>query len=131
MNASGTKTSTVVKVEPKTAPVISLEAASTGSAAPSPLPLSPEERGVLVSPPLSPEERGVLVLPPLSPEGRGVLCPPPSPLGGEGLGVRGVLPPGVKWREMFSTTTTVSSMMRPMATARPPSDIRLSVSPLQ
>jgi hypothetical protein len=28
---------------------------------------------------------------------------------------------------MFSITTTVSSMMRPMATARPPSDIRLSV----
>ena len=32
---------------------------------------------------------------------------------------------------MFSTTTTVSSMMRPMATARPPRDIKLSVSPLQ
>ena len=32
---------------------------------------------------------------------------------------------------MFSTTTTVSSMIRPIATARPPSDIRLSVSPLQ
>ena len=36
-----------------------------------------------------------------------------------------------RWRAMFSMTTTVSSMMRPMATARPPSDIRLSVSPLQ
>ena len=32
---------------------------------------------------------------------------------------------------MFSITTTVSSMMRPMATARPPRDIRFSVSPLQ
>ena len=32
---------------------------------------------------------------------------------------------------MFSMTTTVSSMIRPMATARPPSDIRLSVSPAQ
>ena len=32
---------------------------------------------------------------------------------------------------MFSMTTTVSSMMRPMATARPPSDIRLSVSPVR
>ena len=28
-------------------------------------------------------------------------------------------------------TTTVSSMIRPMATARPPRDMRLSVSPLQ
>ena len=32
---------------------------------------------------------------------------------------------------MFSITTTVSSMIRPMATARPPSDIRFSVSPRQ
>ena len=32
---------------------------------------------------------------------------------------------------MFSITTTVSSMIRPMATARPPSDIRLSVSPVR
>jgi hypothetical protein len=32
---------------------------------------------------------------------------------------------------MFSITTTVSSMMRPMATASPPSDIRLSVAPVQ
>ena len=30
---------------------------------------------------------------------------------------------------MFSTTTTASSMTRPIATARPPSDIRLSESP--
>ena len=29
---------------------------------------------------------------------------------------------------MFSTTTTASSMTRPMATARPPIDIRLTVS---
>ena len=40
-------------------------------------------------------------------------------------------PSGARWRAMFSMTTTVSSMMRPMATARPPSDIRLSVSPVQ
>ena len=32
---------------------------------------------------------------------------------------------------MFSTTTTESSMIRPMATARPPSDIRFSVSPVR
>ena len=32
---------------------------------------------------------------------------------------------------MFSTTTTESSMIRPMATARPPSDMRLSVSPVR
>ena len=80
MNASGTNTSTVVSVEPMTAPVISFDAASTGSA---------------------------------------------------DLALLSATPPGVRWREMFSTTTTVSSMMRPTATARPPSDIRLSVSPLQ
>ncbi len=32
---------------------------------------------------------------------------------------------------MFSITTTVSSMISPMATASPPSDIRLSVSPVK
>ncbi len=32
---------------------------------------------------------------------------------------------------MFSMTTTVSSIIRPMATARPPSDIRFRVSPVQ
>ena len=32
---------------------------------------------------------------------------------------------------MFSMTTTVSSIIRPIATAKPPSDIRLSVSPAQ
>src|SRR5438477_10240979 len=77
MNAKGTKTSTVVNVDPTTAPVISPEAAS-------------------------------------------------------------IAPPGFALDEseckclaMFSTTTTVSSMMRPMATARPPSDIRFNVSPIQ
>src|SRR4051812_13913581 len=34
-----------------------------------------------------------------------------------------------RWRWMFSTTTTASSMTRPMATARPPIDIRFTVSP--
>jgi hypothetical protein len=38
---------------------------------------------------------------------------------------------GARCRAMFSITTTVSSMMRPIATARPPSDMRLSVSPVQ
>ena len=38
---------------------------------------------------------------------------------------------GVRWRAIFSTTTKVSSMIRPMATAKPPNDIRLSVSPYQ
>ncbi len=32
---------------------------------------------------------------------------------------------------MFSTTTTVSSMIKPIATASPPSDIRFSVSPVR
>ena len=32
---------------------------------------------------------------------------------------------------MFSITTTVSSMISPIATASPPSDIRLSVSPVR
>ena len=38
-----------------------------------------------------------------------------------------ILPATRRW--MFSTTTTASSMTRPMATARPPIDIRLIVSP--
>ncbi len=32
---------------------------------------------------------------------------------------------------MFSITTTVSSMIKPMATASPPSDIRFNVSPVR
>ncbi len=39
--------------------------------------------------------------------------------------------PSARCRAMFSITTTVSSMIRPMATASPPSDIRLSVSPVR
>ena len=31
---------------------------------------------------------------------------------------------------MFSITTTVSSIIKPIATAKPPNDIRFSVSPL-
>src|SRR3954469_14903117 len=41
MNASGTNTSTVVSVEPTTAPVISPEAASTGSLATAPASTEP------------------------------------------------------------------------------------------
>ena len=37
--------------------------------------------------------------------------------------------PSARCRAMFSMTTTESSMIRPMATASPPSDIRFSVSP--
>ena len=73
-NASGRNTRIVVKVEPMTAPLISLLARSTAA--------SP-------------------------------VCP------------------SAKWRVMFSITTTVSSMISPMAIARPPSDIRLSVSPVR
>ena len=39
--------------------------------------------------------------------------------------------PSARCRVMFSITTTVSSMISPMATARPPSDIRFSVSPVR
>ena len=39
--------------------------------------------------------------------------------------------PSARCRAMFSITTTESSMIRPMATASPPSDIRLSVSPVR
>ena len=73
-NASGRKTRIVVRVEPITAPLISLLARSTAAS-----PVSPSAR----------------------------------------------------WRAMFSMTTTVSSMIRPIATARPPSDIRFSVSPVR
>ena len=37
--------------------------------------------------------------------------------------------PAARWRWMFSTMTIASSMTRPMAMARPPSDIRLIVPP--
>ena len=37
--------------------------------------------------------------------------------------------PASIWRKMFSTTTTASSITRPMATARPPIDMRLIDSP--
>jgi hypothetical protein len=39
--------------------------------------------------------------------------------------------PAARCRAIFSTTTTVSSMIRPIATARPPSDIKFSVSPVR
>ena len=39
--------------------------------------------------------------------------------------------PSDRCRAMFSTTTTESSMINPMATASPPSDIRFSVSPVR
>ncbi len=39
--------------------------------------------------------------------------------------------PSARCRAMFSMTTTVSSMISPIATARPPSDIRFSVSPVK
>ena len=39
--------------------------------------------------------------------------------------------PAARCRAMFSITTTVSSMISPIATASPPSDIRLSVSPVR
>jgi hypothetical protein len=42
---------------------------------------------------------------------------------------RVLLAASARWRWMFSTTTTASSMTRPMATARPPIDIRFTVSP--
>jgi hypothetical protein len=105
MNANGTNTSTVVKVEPMTAPVISREAASTGSVG-----------GVAVAP------RGLG-----SPFAWGASARCPSARGAN------VAPfaAGERWRAMFSMTTTVSSMIKPMATARPPSDMRLSVSPAQ
>ena len=39
--------------------------------------------------------------------------------------------PPARCRAMFSITTTVSSMISPIATASPPSDIRFSVSPVR
>ncbi len=38
--------------------------------------------------------------------------------------------PSAKCRAMFSTTTTESSIISPIATAKPPNDIRFSVSPV-
>ena len=39
--------------------------------------------------------------------------------------------PAARCRAMFSMTTTVSSMISPIATANPPRDIRFSVSPVR
>ena len=39
--------------------------------------------------------------------------------------------PAARCREIFSMTTTVSSIIRPIATANPPNDIRFSVSPVR
>src|SRR5437764_15410213 len=82
MNASGTNTSTVVRVEPTTAPVISPDAESTASG---------EVSGaVLLTSPLKAVVVNLLDLGPTI--------------------------AGDRWRAMFSMTTSMSSVMRPIAT---------------